>query len=344
MLNNLYKWCTYVGVKTSALPGWSTRGSTSFKPTIVLAHWIAGPRNVALGCRPSLQIIRDGHSTLPGPLAQGYLARDGSAVMVAAGRANHAGKGLHMGVTGNTGAAGWEAECADAADWTEQQRRAWPLVLIATMFAMWEKGNISWDQITAGRAVGHSEFALPRGRKIDINGFTTDELRKEISRLIPEFKKRVNGKPIKVGTAPVFDIDTARFTDGTRVAIGGAGAPPAGPAPSTKPVIKRAWPDVQLPVLSYHTAASHSAWVKVLAGVGFRDSKLTTAMQRWLKSLGYYRGFIDGSFGKMTARALQTFLKAKGHYRGLVDGARGPLTVRAEVAYLNAQARYYKES
>lgn len=215
MMNNQYKWMKYVGLEVLTLRGWSTRGSSSFSPTIAMCHWIAGPRGVKPPRRPSLSVIRDGHSRLPGPLANNYMGRAGEVVLVAAGRPNHAGYGYWKGVTGNTGAMGTEPECADNSDWTEEQRKSYPLIKIAELFAMWEKGLISWNQITSNRVVGHSEYALPKGRKIDINGYTMAEMRAQIAALIPGFKKRVNQKAIKVGTAAVFDRDTYKFTDGT---------------------------------------------------------------------------------------------------------------------------------
>lgn len=215
MLNNLYKWLVYVGVETLTLKGWATRGSSNFKPTIVLDHWIAGARGAKPGTRPGLSIVRDGHGSLPGPLCQVYLGRAGEAVTVAAGRANHAGYGYWKGVTGNTGSAGIEAEAADNSDWTEEMKKSYPLVNIAILFAMWEKGHISWNQIASNRVAGHSEFALPKGRKVDINGYTMSDMRSQVAALIPGFKKRVNKKAIKVGANPVFDRDTYKFTDGT---------------------------------------------------------------------------------------------------------------------------------
>lgn len=214
-MNNQYKWMVYVGLEVHTLNGWSTRGSSSFHPTNTLCHWIAGPRGVAAGRRPSLALIRDGHGSLPGPLASNYGGRAGEVVLVAAGRANHAGYGYWKGVTGNTGLMGTEMEAADGSDWTAEQRKSYPLIKIAELFAMWEKGLISWSQITSNRVAGHSEFALPAGRKIDINGYTMNQLRAQIAALIPGFKKRVNQKAIAVGTSAVFDRDTWKFVDGS---------------------------------------------------------------------------------------------------------------------------------
>ena len=336
-LNNLYKWAVFVGLDVSVVPGWSTRGHTSFAPKISLAHWIAGPSKVPEGKRPSLNVIVNGHSTLPGPLAQDYMGRGGECVLVAAGRANHAGKGLHMGVTGNTGAMGTEAECSGPGDWTAAQRKVWPLFHIYKLFAMWEKGLINWGDINADRCVSHAEFALPKGRKVDINGYEMSELRADIDRLLPEFKRIVARKPIKVGTKPVYDWATGKFTTGATITLASA-AKPAPPKPTATNTAK--WPDAALAVTSTHTTASHEAWVELMRRVGYKDAKLGLALQKWLRRLGYYKGLLDGNFGPLSVKAMQTFLKRKGYYTGLIDGKRGPMTVRAEIAYLNDQRKY----
>ena len=120
---------------------------------------------------------------------------------------------------------------------------------------------------------------------------------------------------------------------------------PKGSTSSSKSSSK-AWPHKKLKVTSKHTTASHRAYVKMLAGVGFKDKSLTTAIQKWLRWNGYYKasdGFvIDGDMGRLTVQELQKFLKAQGFYKGVIDGGRGPMTVKAEIAYLNDQAKHYK--
>ncbi|NLE99153.1 MAG: peptidoglycan DD-metalloendopeptidase family protein [Propionibacterium sp.] len=101
------------------------------------------------------------------------------------------------------------------------------------------------------------------------------------------------------------------------------------------------WPAVALPVTSSHTAASHNAWVKLMADIGYRHSSLTRNIQNWLKSRGYYGGLVDGVFGPMTVRSLQRLLRDRGFYAGVVDGDRGPVTIRAEIRFLNDQRRFY---
>lgn len=77
------------GVDFTEDPGWTThsRDQATGKPfgpvRMVLIHHTAG--------RDSLAFVRRGSSSLPGPLAHTYLPKSGRAVMMSAGRANHAG-------------------------------------------------------------------------------------------------------------------------------------------------------------------------------------------------------------------------------------------------------------
>lgn len=50
------------------------------------------------------------------------------------------------------------------------------------------------------------------------------------------------------------------------------------------------------------------------------------AIQTKLKSLGYYKGVVDGIFGSYTLAAVKLYQKAKGL---AVDGVVGPVTAKA---------------
>lgn len=114
------------------------------------------------------------------------------------------------------------------------------------------------------------------------------------------------------------------------------------PAPSSK-----VWPAVALPLTDKHTTASHNAWVRLMADVGYKDPRLGKSLQRWLRDRGYYKGLIDGDFAGWSIDALQRFLRDRGFYKGAIDGkklgyrARAALTIRGEIAYLNSQRKYY---
>lgn len=117
----------------------------------------------------------------------------------------------------------------------------------------------------------------------------------------------------------------------------------SGNGTTTKDTEGKPWPHGIVPVTGKHTAASHAAYVAMLAGVGFKDDSLTRAIQKWLRWNGYYgQGYIiDGIMGPMTVRELQKFLKSKKFYSGVIDGKRGPMTVKAEIAYINSQRKHY---
>ena len=159
------------GVRVEEYAGWTSRGSTSFTPGGAVCHWTAGPCG-ATG-RPSLSTVVNGRSDLAGPLANVYLDRQGIAVVVAAGRANHAGEGGWHGLAGNSSVFGVEAECCNAGDWTAAQRDAYP----AVMAGLCDAGGFD-----ASLVCGHNEWA--EGRKIDIHDWPMDSMRAEVGALL----------------------------------------------------------------------------------------------------------------------------------------------------------------
>lgn len=158
------------GVRYETVPGWRTRGSASFNPKGVVCHWTAGPRN-AKG-RPSLNVVTYGRPGLSGPLCQVYLDRNGVAVVVAAGRANHAGRGGYKGLSGNSSVFGIEAECGGDGDWTDAQREAYPKVVAAL---------VSLTGRSEKYVCGHNEWTT---RKIDIRDWTMTKMRSEVKAVL----------------------------------------------------------------------------------------------------------------------------------------------------------------
>lgn len=87
-------------------PGWGGRGSSVFGPGGHTNHHdVSAPGTSARGT------IVNGRPGLAGPLANFYIERDGTLVIVAAGRANHAGRGGYGGLRGN--ARVWGTEIAN---------------------------------------------------------------------------------------------------------------------------------------------------------------------------------------------------------------------------------------
>lgn len=98
------------------------------------------------------------------------------------------------------------------------------------------------------------------------------------------------------------------------------------------------WPGRRIPSARSHTWESHWSWVELMARIGYTDSSLSLALQKWLRSFGNLNvGPADGDFGSRSIRALQRFLANRDQYSGAIDGDRGPMTIGAEIAYLNSQ-------
>lgn len=147
------------GLKVAEVPGWRTRGRGEMGPVKgVMCHHTAGP---VTGNMPSLRIITEGRSDLPGPLAQLGLGRDGTFYVVAAGRANHAGAGEWKGHTGgNLNFIGIEAEN------TGQPGAVWPAVQMDAYYRG-VAAILTRVQSTEIMCCAHREYARPKGRKPD---------------------------------------------------------------------------------------------------------------------------------------------------------------------------------
>jgi N-acetylmuramoyl-L-alanine amidase len=157
------------GLTVELVPGWETRGSDAFNPRGSVAHHTAGPRT---GDRPSLAICVRGRSDLPGPLCQVFLCRHGHAIVVAAGRANHAGRGGWRGLVGNSSVFGCEAEDDGDGTWTQAQLWAYPRVHAAF--------HSLPGMADAGYCCGHKEWT---SRKPDPGGIAMSDFRSQVADL-----------------------------------------------------------------------------------------------------------------------------------------------------------------
>src|SRR6187402_3716492 len=75
------------GLEVVEVSGWKSRGSTTFNPVGVTWHATAGSRNST--AEGEVNVILNGSTTAPPPIAQIMLDRDGTAYICAAGRCNH---------------------------------------------------------------------------------------------------------------------------------------------------------------------------------------------------------------------------------------------------------------
>ncbi|HET6940976.1 MAG TPA: N-acetylmuramoyl-L-alanine amidase [Sphingomicrobium sp.] len=147
------------GLKVAETHDWRTRGRAEMgRVRGVMCHHTATRQG---GNMPTLDVLIRGRAGLIGPLCNLGLGRDGTYYVVAAGRANHAGRGEWQGIrTGNSSFVGIEAENSgeplDA--WPEVQLEAYRRGVAAILAHIGASANM---------CCGHKEYALPLGRKVD---------------------------------------------------------------------------------------------------------------------------------------------------------------------------------
>jgi len=172
MLRDLADILRDAGLTVIEVDGWKTRGHggmTSVKG--ILVHHTAGP---ATGDFPSLRIVRDGRTDLPGPLSQLGLGRSGTWYVIAAGRSYHAGKTIDDSLFGNYNAIGIEAE-GTGTPRDETGHAYWPEVQWQSYVRGVQALQAAYD-VPTERVLGHKEAAVPLGRKPDPN-FSMNEFR-----------------------------------------------------------------------------------------------------------------------------------------------------------------------
>jgi peptidoglycan hydrolase-like protein with peptidoglycan-binding domain len=162
------------GLKVSEVVGWRERGHGGMGTLKgVICHHTAGPK---VGNMPSLGVITHGRLDVSGPLANLGLGRDGTWYVVAAGRAYHAGAGNWHGMkNGNFEMIGVEAENAGVDD-------PWPEVQMES-YARGCAAIVKKIKADANMVVGHKEYALPQGRKIDPD-FDMPMFRKRVKEIL----------------------------------------------------------------------------------------------------------------------------------------------------------------
>ena len=155
------------GVKYKKVSGWASRGhGTMGSIQSVICHHTAGPKS---GNSPSLNVVAYGRPGLSGPLAQLFLARDGTVYLVAAGISYHAGR-VSSNRYSNSHAIGIEAEATGLDSWPAHQ---------INEYAKLCKALIKEFGLSTSRVRGHKEVAVPRGRKPDPN-FNMSQFRKKV--------------------------------------------------------------------------------------------------------------------------------------------------------------------
>jgi len=175
MLTDLADILRDAGLDVIEVDGWKTRGHSAMTSVKgILVHHTAGP---ATGDFPSLGVVRDGRSDLPGPLSQLGLGRSGTWFVIAAGRSYHAGSTIDDSIYGNSNAIGIEAE-GTGLPATDSGHAHWPEV----QYQSYVKGVKALQKaygVPTARVIGHKEAAVPKGRKIDPN-FSMAEFRSKL--------------------------------------------------------------------------------------------------------------------------------------------------------------------
>lgn len=90
------------GFPVEFMKGWQRHGSSIFAPRGHTIHHDASRGGSAR------ETIKNGRQGLSGPLGNYYTERDATLVVIAAGRANHAGRGSYKGLYGNDSVVGTE--------------------------------------------------------------------------------------------------------------------------------------------------------------------------------------------------------------------------------------------
>lgn len=244
------------------------------------------------------------------PLYNLLIGRDGTAHIVAAGTAAHAGRGSGHGFTRDDA----NRESIGISFDANQHGHKVTDAQLETAARIGAALDAEWNG--ALRHVMHGEWAP--GRRSDPTGVDWAKLRAAIDRgyWTTDATSGASKPPSKPSTG-------GTSTSGRKTPV----------APS-----QGRWPQAYLTVVSKHNKYTDRAWRDLMDRIGHDGDKLTASIQTWLRGLGYDAGPSDGVFGPRTTRALQSFLRDRNFYRGAVDGDRGPLTIQAEVKYLNHQA------
>ena len=175
-------------------------------------HGVMIHHTVTAGTASSVELCYNGHSTLPGPLCHGVIAKDGTVYLVGNGRANHAGNGdddvlraviderdlpadNEANTDGNRHFYGFE--CVNLGDGKDP----WPAVQLAAI----EKAAAAicrahgWSQRSV---IGHLEW---QPGKIDPRGFGMDWMRGLIK------DRLTDGGTTPAPTAPSKEDDVSAY-------------------------------------------------------------------------------------------------------------------------------------
>ena len=165
------------GLTVREVKDWKTRGRPGiFGPRGVIFHHTASSANS--GEAPSLRTCVHGRPGINGPLCNVMIGRDSTVFLVAAGKANHAGKGGPFRNiprdSANAFTVGVEVENSGTGEeWSPQLLHTCDVVFAALLLGL--RRSPSW-------LIGHKEWAA--GRKIDPHPLNMDHRRAEVAHQI----------------------------------------------------------------------------------------------------------------------------------------------------------------
>jgi hypothetical protein len=269
------------GLRVIEVPKWQTRGHGGLVAVSgIVDHHTGGP---ATGNYPSRNTVVNGRPGLAGPLGNVGLARDGTVLLIAAGKCWHAGAGSWRNLQGNADTLGIEAESTGRGDWTPSQVTNYPKANAALA---------DFYGIQVGNIIGHYEWA-PK-RKIDPFGWpggmagmrrsVTAEIAKHAAKLKIERDRTKRAARTKARLARKLVVD-GKFGPATVKALRKALGRPAGTA------------------FDARTKGALQGWLGVKPD-GVIGPVTVKALQRRLGASQ------DGVWGKETTKALQRALNA----------------------------------
>jgi hypothetical protein len=191
------------GLPVRTVAGWEKRGASGWSldamnPAGVIAHATVTRRTS--GPASGLGVVTHGRAGLAGPIAQLHLSRVGVFTVIAAGVANHAGRGGLWGVTGNNHVIGIEAENDNGLEIGRYGKpEPWPSVEY-TAYVRAAAAILGHLKRGADRIAGHKEWAR-------------------------------SGRPPSGKTDPLFDMGAFRSAVAKALDTGPAGPLPGGPRP-----------------------------------------------------------------------------------------------------------------
>jgi hypothetical protein len=163
LLNDLASLARGMGLTVHEAPGWvgHNHGAMNSVSCIVIHHTAGSPT----GDYPSYNVVRNGRTGLPGPLAQLGVGRSGKVYVFSNGLAYHAGTVKETWMN-NANSIGIEVESVGTGpEWPSVQVHA-TAKLVAALCKRYG--------VPVSRVLGHKEVCYPVGRKIDPVGIPGD--------------------------------------------------------------------------------------------------------------------------------------------------------------------------